>query len=256
MRSALTMLGVFIGVAALIAMVAVGEGANEAVRKQIESLGTNLVVVVPGATTTGGVRGGFGSASTLTVSDAQAIRREDPAVGPGRLSDPAIGPDGIWQSELDDQYPGRVARTIRPSPIGRSPTGRAISEADDDDAALVVRDRPDRLAPICSPIRESDRRDHADQRRTRCASSACSAAKGQTPFGQDQDDIVMIPFTTAERKVLGVAAPTQQQTNRQMPLYPPPPNPYRHPAAPHRLRQSDLCAGRRAGRGADGDRRR
>ena len=78
MRSALTMLGVFIGVAALIAMVAVGQGANEAVLKQIESLGTNLVVVVPGATTTGGVRGGLGSASTLTVGDAQAIRREAP----------------------------------------------------------------------------------------------------------------------------------------------------------------------------------
>ena len=76
MRSALTMLGVFIGVAALIAMVAVGQGANEAVRKQIESLGTNLLVVVPGARTTGGMRGGFGSASTLTVGDAQAIRRE------------------------------------------------------------------------------------------------------------------------------------------------------------------------------------
>ena len=80
MRSALTMLGVFIGVAALIAMVAVGQGANEAVRKQIESLGTNLLVVVPGATTMGGMRGGHGSASTLTVVDAAAIRREDPAV--------------------------------------------------------------------------------------------------------------------------------------------------------------------------------
>ena len=76
MRSTLTMLGVFIGVAALIAMVAVGEGANDAVRKQIESLGTNLVVVLPGARTMGGMRGGFGSASTLTVADAQAIRRE------------------------------------------------------------------------------------------------------------------------------------------------------------------------------------
>ena len=81
MRSALTMLGVFIGVAALIAMVAVGQGANEAVRKQIESLGTNLVVVLPGAATAGGLRGGFGSASTLTVGDAQAIRREATAVG-------------------------------------------------------------------------------------------------------------------------------------------------------------------------------
>src|SRR6516225_3698763 len=79
-RSGLTMLGVFIGVAALIAMVAVGEGANEAVRKQIESLGTNLMVVIPGAVTTGGSRAGFGSATTLTVQDAEAIQKEDPDV--------------------------------------------------------------------------------------------------------------------------------------------------------------------------------
>src|SRR5581483_6373054 len=76
LRSALTMLGVFIGVAALIAMVAVGQGANAAVRQQIESLGTNLLVVLPGATSSGG----FGSGSTFTVADADAIRRSDPAV--------------------------------------------------------------------------------------------------------------------------------------------------------------------------------
>ena len=81
MRSALTMLGVFIGVAALIAMVSVGQGANEAVRKEIARLGTNLVVILPGAATSGGARGGSGSASTLTVADAHAIRREAPAVG-------------------------------------------------------------------------------------------------------------------------------------------------------------------------------
>jgi macrolide transport system ATP-binding/permease protein len=80
MRSALTMLGVFIGVAALIVMVAVGDGASEAVRKQIESLGTNMVVILPGAVATGGIRAGFGSASTLTVADARAIRRDDAAV--------------------------------------------------------------------------------------------------------------------------------------------------------------------------------
>src|SRR5262249_13918013 len=77
LRSALTMLGVFIGVAALIAMVAVGSGANDAVRQQIANLGTNLLVVVPGATVGGGARGGLGSASTITVDDAEAIGRED-----------------------------------------------------------------------------------------------------------------------------------------------------------------------------------
>ena len=81
MRSALTMLGVFIGVAALIVMVSVGQGANEAVRKEIARLGTNLVVILPGAATSGGARGGSGSASTLTVADVQAIRREAPAAG-------------------------------------------------------------------------------------------------------------------------------------------------------------------------------
>ena len=81
LRSALTMLGVFIGVAALIAMVAIGQGANAAVKQQIQSLGTNMLVVLPGATMVGGVRAGFGSASTLTVSDAEALHREDPAVG-------------------------------------------------------------------------------------------------------------------------------------------------------------------------------
>ena len=137
MRSALTMLGVFIGVAALIAMVAVGQGANEAVRKQIESLGTNLLVVLPGATTTGGVRAGSGSASTLTVTDAQAIRREDPAVGRSAISS-GSRPDPIRQPELDDQHPGRQSPTIRRSPIGRSPPAAAISPDDESKAALVV----------------------------------------------------------------------------------------------------------------------
>ena len=99
------MLGVFIGVAALIAMVAVGQGANEAVRKQIESLGTNLLVVFPGATTSGGVRGGFGSASTLTVGDAQAIRREDPAVAQVELSHPSAWAGPVRQPELDNEHP-------------------------------------------------------------------------------------------------------------------------------------------------------
>src|SRR6202008_2786937 len=73
LRSPLTMLGIFIGVAALITMVAVGQGADRAVRAQIESLGANLLIVLPGASGFGGVRGGFGSASTLTVADANAI---------------------------------------------------------------------------------------------------------------------------------------------------------------------------------------
>ena len=108
MRSALTMLGVFIGVAALIAMVAVGQGANEAVRKQIESLGTNLLVVLPGATHHGRRARRASAAPRRSRSrDAQAIRREDPAVEQVELPDPPVGPGAVRQPELDHQHPGR-----------------------------------------------------------------------------------------------------------------------------------------------------
>src|SRR5262249_21213301 len=80
MRSVLTMLGVVIGVAAVIAMVSVGQGADASVRAQLESLGTNIVMVFPGATTVGGVRTGSGNASTLTVGDGRAVEKECPSV--------------------------------------------------------------------------------------------------------------------------------------------------------------------------------
>src|SRR5450631_4523661 len=137
MRSSLTMLGVFIGVAALIAMVAVGQGANEAVLKQIESLGTNLVVVQPGARTMGGLRGGSGSASTLTVSDARAIRREAPAVG-------SVG--YLIRQSGQVQYSGQnwttgiqgVSPNYPPMTNWRIAAGRSISSDDENEAALVV----------------------------------------------------------------------------------------------------------------------
>jgi macrolide transport system ATP-binding/permease protein len=105
MRSALTMLGVFIGIAALIVMVSVGQGANEAVRKEIARLGTNLVVILPGAATSGGARGGFGSASTLTVADVRAIRREAPAVGEVSYLIRRSG-QMLCEPELDHRHPG------------------------------------------------------------------------------------------------------------------------------------------------------
>jgi hypothetical protein len=80
LRSALTMLGIFIGVAALIAMLAVGEGARAALKAQLESLGTDLLIVLPGAARANGVRGGIGSAASLKVSDGAAILEEDSAV--------------------------------------------------------------------------------------------------------------------------------------------------------------------------------
>ena len=223
MRSALTMLGVFIGVAALIVMVAVGQGANEAVRKQIESLGTNLLVVVPGAVTSGGVRSGSGSASTLTVSDAQAIRREDPAV---------ISVSYLIRQNGQVQYGNQnwtttiqgVSPNYPPVTNWQIATGRAITQDDDAKVALVVL-LGQTVALQLFGTTENPIGALVEVKGVPLRVIGLLAAKGQTAFGMDQDDVVMVPFTTGEHKVLGVAAPSLQQTPINW-AYLPPPNPY------------------------------
>jgi macrolide transport system ATP-binding/permease protein len=222
-RSALTMLGVFIGVAALIAMVAVGQGANEAVRKQIESLGTNLLVVVPGATMMGGMRSGQGSASTLTVVDAEALRREAPAVGSVsyliRQSGQVRYANQNWTTNIQG-----VSANYPPTTNWQIMEGRGISRDDVNSAALVAvlgqTVARQLFGAIGTPIGAV-----IQVRSTPLRVIGLFASKGQTAYGTDQDDLVMIPFTTAERKVLGVAAPSQQQAPLNW-AYPPPPNPY------------------------------
>ena len=223
MRSALTMLGVFIGVAALIAMVAIGQGANDAVRKQIESLGTNLLVVVPGATTMGGMRSGQGSASTLTVVDAEALRREAPAVGSVsyliRQSGQVQYANQNWTTNIQG-----VSANYPPITNWEIASGRGISREDDMSAALVAvigqtvsrQLFGDGENPVGAMIQVKS---------VPLRVIGVFASKGQTSYGQDQDDLVMTPFTTAQRKVLGVAAPSQQQAPLNW-VYPLPPNPY------------------------------
>jgi len=221
-RSALTMLGVFIGVAALIAMIAVGQGANEAVRKQIESLGTNLFVVLPGATAAGGVRGGFGSASTLRVADADAILHEATQVGSVsyliRQSGQVQYRDQNWTTMVQ-----AVTASYPPMTNWRVVEGRALTEEDDRSAALVavIGDtvRRQLFAAGESPVGAM-----LLVRGIPLRVAGVYAAKGQTAYGQDQDDLVMIPFGTGERKVLGVAAPSQPGATAT--TYPGLPNPF------------------------------
>jgi macrolide transport system ATP-binding/permease protein len=206
LRSILTMLGIFIGVAALIAMVAVGQGANQAVKQQIASLGTNLLIVMPGATTSNGVRAGLGSVSTLTVDDAETISK------------------GVWPVErvsyLDRQfaqveYSHRNWSTnvegVTPSflPIRNWAVvaGRALSEEDERTGARVCllgqTVFQNLFGAHSNPIGATIRIKGVDMQVI-----GVLQAKGQSGWGQDQDDIVLIPFSTAERKVLGVAAPS------------------------------------------------
>jgi macrolide transport system ATP-binding/permease protein len=223
MRSALTMLGVFVGVAALIAMVAVGQGANEAVRRQIASLGSNLVVVVPGASIAGGARGGFGSASTLTVADANAIQQEDAAVGVVsyliRQSGQVLYGDQNWTTGIQGVNASYAAMTN-----WQIAEGEGISEQDDSQGALVAVIGQTIYAQLFPPY-ESPIGAEIQVKGTPLRVIGLLASKGQTAFGQDQDDVVMVPFSTAQRRVLGVAAPSQQQTPIGW-IYPSLPNPY------------------------------
>ena len=223
MRSGLTMLGVFIGVAALIVMVAVGQGANEAVRKQIESLGTNLLVVVPGAVTSGGLRAGSGSASTVTVGDALAIRREDPAIASVSYLIRQGGQVEYGNKNWSTSIQG-VSPNYPPVTNWVVESGRAIT-ADDDARAALVALLGHTVAQQLFGASENPIGALIQVRGVPLHVIGLLAAKGQTAYGQDQDDIVMVPFSTAEHKVLGVAAPSAQQVPLNW-VYLTPPNPY------------------------------
>ena len=203
-RAALTMLGIFIGVGAVIAMVAVGDGARSSVQAQIQSLGTNLVIVLPGATTASGVRAGFGTSSTLTVGDAEAIRKEDPAVAQVSYIDRQIAQVVAGNRNWSTQINGTNATylSVRDWPLE---LGRSFTDSEEKSAAgvcLLGRTASVNLFgegqnPIGATIRV---------RNFPLRVIGLLSVKGQSNFGQDQDDVVILPFNTAERKVLGVAA--------------------------------------------------
>jgi macrolide transport system ATP-binding/permease protein len=224
MRSGLTTLGILIGVAALIAMVAVGQGANKAVGDLIQNLGTNMLIVLPGATTTGGVRAGFGSASTLTVSDAQALWREDSAVQQVAYMIRQVGQmqyrSQNWSTSLLGVTANYAQVTNWRIAAGRGLTADDVSSAD---LVVVIGQTVYRelFEPYENPIGATVLVKGVPLRVV-----GLYQAKGQSPMGQDQDDLATIPFTTAERRVLGVAAPSQVQAQSAGTVYPPLPNPY------------------------------
>jgi macrolide transport system ATP-binding/permease protein len=203
MRAALTMLGIFIGVAAVIAMVAVGDGARYSVQQQIQSLGTNLLVILPGATTSSGVRAGFGSVSTLTVADADAIGKEVKSVAAVSYMDRQVSQvvygNHNWSTNISGTTPSYL--TIRDWPVV---SGRGFTEEESRSAApvcLLGQTVANNLYtegedPVGTAIRVKN---------FPVRVVGLLEAKGQSSYGQDQDDVVLMPFATAERKVLGTS---------------------------------------------------
>ena len=200
-RSGLTALGVVIGVAALIAMVSVGQGADAAVRRQLASLGTNVIMVYPGTTTTGGVRSGAGTATTLSVADGIAIGKECPSVAAVTwlkrdVAQVTFGNQN-WSTALQGVTPSFPL--VRDWPLER---GRFVTASEDDSAAKVAvvgQTLVDALfAPGEDPLGATIR-----VRNVPFRIIGIMVRKGRTSWGQDQDDVVMVPFNTAERRVLG-----------------------------------------------------
>jgi len=201
LRSFLTTLGMIFGVGAVIATVAIGEGARSAVEAAFASMGTNLLVVLPGTTTSGGVRGGSGTQPTLTWDDLKAIRTELPsvryAVAVLRSGSQVISEDANWTTQVQGTEPDFFE--IRNWPMLM---GTRFTQSDVDAGTKVVvlgATVADKLfGPNANPVGQVVR-----IRNIPFQVVAVAGRKGQSPFGQDYDDAVFIPLTTYMAKVQG-----------------------------------------------------
>ena len=200
LRSALTMLGIVIGVAAVIAMVAVGSGATQRIQEQIQAIGSNLILIIPGSITSNGVRLGGGASVTLSEEDVKAISAECPAVN-------AVAPavrggaqvtfgNSNWATQIVGTTPDYL--TIR----DQSVVSGAPFTADDVNSgakvALLGQTVAQNLFGTADPTGQSIRIKDVP-----FTVDGVLSAKGQSPSGQDQDDVILIPLTTAKRQVVG-----------------------------------------------------
>jgi putative ABC transport system permease protein len=201
LRSFLTMLGIIIGVGAVIAMVAIGEGAKATIRAQIASLGTNVLAINPGTVTQGGVRTGSGGRTTLTDGDAKAIMEEVPAVAfasPSlRRNEQVIAGNlnwftGVWGVApefqqirdwvvVDGRYinDADVDNASKVAVLGQTVVDNLFGNEDPIDAVIRIRNIPFRVVGILG-------------------------IKGQNAQGRDQDDEIFIPYTTMQKRILRV----------------------------------------------------
>ena len=201
LRAFLTMLGIIIGVGAVIAMVAIGEGAKSTIRSQISALGTNVLIVLPGSNVQGGVRAGTGNVNTLVDTDARAMTRELRSVAYAspvmRRQEQLIAGNLNW---------GTLAQGVAPEfeqiRDWQIESGRFLHDGDMDSAAkvavigqTVARQLFGADDPIDSVIRI---------RNIPFRVVGVLVGKGQTGQGQDQDDTVMIPYTTMQKRLMRI----------------------------------------------------
>ncbi len=204
MRSALTMLGIIIGVGAVIAMIAVGSGAQRRIAEQIASMGSNLIMVMSGSSTSGGMRFGAGTVPTLTADDAKAIQTEIPGV---KYTAPSI--NGVAQVVYGNQNWSTVITGTTPQvldirgwPVA---AGRAFTQQDVDGATkvcLLGNTVAENLFGGIDPIGQILR-----IKKVPFNVVGVLAPKGQSTWGQDQDDFIFVPLTIAQKQLFGMQFP-------------------------------------------------
>ncbi len=208
LRSLLTMLGIIIGVAAVIVMIAVGAGAQARVEEQIRSLGSNLLLILSGSTTSGGVRMGFGSNLTISEDDAAAIPREIPET----MAAPALR--GTAQLIWGNQNWSTVIFGVTPEYIDvrqwEIAAGRIFDASDMAGATkvcLVGQTVARQLFGGADPLGQVIR-----VRRVPFTVIGVLESKGQSMMGHDQDDLILMPISTARKRVLGASNLAKQRS--------------------------------------------
>ncbi len=209
MRSALTMLGIIIGVSAVIIMLAVGTGISQKISGQISSIGSNLIIVVPGSSTQGGIRMGGGSQSTLTKDDADAILRECSSVSTvaplHNGSAQVVYGNQNWSTSIQGTTPGILEVKDCGLTAGRNMNDQDIRNATK--VCLLGQTVVDNLFGSIDPIGQIIR-----IKKIPFTVIGVLESKGQSLGGQDQDDTIMIPLTTAQKKIFGTTVPGMVRT--------------------------------------------
>ena len=213
LRSALTMLGIIIGVAAVIAMVAIGSGAQVRIQEQIASIGSNIIIVLSGSLSSSGVRMGSGFAQTLTEDDAKALARDCPAIQAAAPSSRGgaqiIYGNNNWATQVMGSTPDYL--TIRDLSIA---DGQAFTNADVDSAAKVAllgKTVVDNLFNGEDPVGKIIR-----IKKVPFTVVGTLVSKGQSPTGQDQDDVILAPISTVKKKVIGANLANAQSVSQIM----------------------------------------
>ena len=209
LRSALTMLGIIIGVAAVIVMIAVGNGAQARVEAQIKSLGSNIIMVLSGSTTSGGARGGFGSQPTIFEEDAYAMMREvdeiEAAAPTLRGTGQVIAGNANWSTTFYGVTPEYLV--VREWDIVE---GRGFDPAEVKGGGKVVligQTVAENLFGAASPLDQVIR-----VRKVPLTVIGVLAPKGQSMMGQDQDDVLLMPISTARTRILGATTQAKSRS--------------------------------------------